>query len=115
FVLCFPWTWKFRDVARAGWMEDHPSLNFVRQALTYYPGKLVLALGVVLFFALPAGVWARCLRQREPGRGLLWPVFAAALLSLLLFHVLVPCGLEERHLLPALPLAVCFAAAGLHH
>jgi hypothetical protein len=45
-----------------------------------------------------------------PGK---WVALAALLVSVLALQPLVPCGLEARHLIPALPPLVVFAVAGL--
>ena len=106
-VLCGPWTWKFREEARAGWMEDNPSWSFTQQALLYYPKKLVLAVGVVMAIIAVIGL-ATKLFPRAKGHppSALWSAAGALLFGVLFMHLLVPCGLEPRHLVPALPALV---------
>lgn len=112
-VLCGPWTWKFREVARAGWMEDNPSWHFTQQALFYYPKKLVLAVGFLLTILALLGLMSRLFRSQQ-GRPVssLWATVGALLASVLCFHCVVPAGLEPRHLVPALPALVMFIFAG---
>jgi hypothetical protein len=112
-VLCGPWTWKFRDVARAGWMESEPSLNFTKQAMLFYPQQLLLAVGAAIgVFAIIGIVWKLVIDRKGPGHGQ-WAALAAALISLPVFHSIVPAGLENRHLVPALPIVLLFAGAGI--
>lgn len=121
FVLCFPWTWKFRDVARAGWMEGNPSINFTAKALVFYPKKLLVSTGIGLMALAVVGLAARALVARRKSSTIVEDaseeehygcVFGAALLALLLFHSIIPAGLEDRHLVPALPLVIFFAWGG---
>ena len=112
-VLCGPWTWKFREEARAGWMEGNPSWHFTLQALLYYPKKLVLAVGFGLaIIALIGIVMKLCPRMNGRPPSALWSAAGALLFGVLVMHLLVPCGLEPRHLVPALPALVMFIIAG---
>lgn len=115
FVLCFPWTWKFRDVARAGWMEGNPSLHFTKQAIEYYPKKLLLSVGFGLGLWTVVGFLAGLRRGFKQVSGSECSiVFATALFSLLVFHAVVPCGLEDRHLVPVLPVVIFFSIVGVN-
>ena len=112
-VLCGPWTWKFREEARAGWMEGDPSWHFTKQALVYYPKKLVLAVGVGLAIIALMGLLIKLFsRANTNPPSALWSAAGALLFGVLFLHVLVPCGLEPRHLVPALPVLVMFLIAG---
>jgi hypothetical protein len=113
-VLCGPWTWKFRDVARAGWMEENPSWHFTKQAAVYYPLKLVLAVGFLLMAFVLVGLAVRLSPKFNGGlvRGR-WAAVVALLISGLLFHALVPCGLEPRHLVPLLGPLILLAVTGI--
>ncbi len=112
-VLCGPWTWKFREEARAGWMEGDPSWHFTKQALVYYPWKLVLAVGIGLALMAVIGLAAKLFSGAKPNPPpALWSAAGALLFAVLFMHLLVPCGLEPRHLVPALPALVMFIIAG---
>ncbi|MBI5775189.1 MAG: glycosyltransferase family 39 protein [Verrucomicrobia bacterium] len=109
-VLCGPWTWKFRDVARAGWMEGNPSWHFTQQALVYYPAKLAVAVtGGLAALALVGLVVKLVLNRPASGK---WAALGAMVIATLVFHSLVPAGLEPRHLLPVLPAVILFIFPG---
>ena len=118
-VFCGPWTWLFRKQAKAGWMESSISWHFTKQALVFYPKNLVLSTGYLLAGVAAVGIIAAFLcpktKQETEGNGssISWIVFASALLGLLVFHCIIPAGLEDRHLVPALPLLIVFIFSGL--
>src|SRR5690606_12716181 len=39
-------------------------------------------------------------------------ILASAVASLLVFHAIIPVGLEDRHLIPVLPIVIYFAVSG---
>jgi hypothetical protein len=106
-VLAGPWTWQFRG---GNWLQFDPSWSFTREALPYYGGKFGLAIGPLLALLMIVGLAVKLLRPTErAGR---WSAFAALIASVVLFHGILPGGLEARHLLPAVPAALMFAVAG---
>jgi hypothetical protein len=112
-ILCGPWTWAFRDVARNGWMESSLSLTYTRTALGHFPKALFLTINpIVGVFALIGltvtltAVW----RRTAPA---LWAAAAALLLGVLIFHAIVPASLDRRHLVQALPSWAMFVVAGV--
>lgn len=108
-----PWTWFFRNAGRdkGGWLEASLSWNFTREAAPYYLGKLGLAIGVLLLAFLCVGIVVKILR---PGsrRGL-WASSGALIAAVLAFQLVMPVGLEARHILSALPAVLMFCVAGL--
>jgi len=109
-VVAGPWTWATRNLGKGGWLQPNPSWSFTREALPYYAGKLALALGAVLVLLLVIGVLTRVLRGgARAGR---WAAAGALIISVLLFQSIAPVGLEARHLIPILPAALMFSAAG---
>jgi hypothetical protein len=113
FVFCFPWTWKFRNEARAGWLEGDPSLTFTKKAVLFYPKELWLAFGFGLGLLLLIGLFTTWKSGSERGVAPRWAVATSALFSLLLFHSIVPVGFEDRHLVPILPVGILFVIAGV--
>jgi len=112
-VLAGPWTFKFREQAKAGWEFPQPCWEFTSKALSYYPAKLVLSVGATLFVLAMFGLLTKtsAMNRREPGSGK-WVMAAAVLFSVVLAHFVIPCGYEPRHLIPALPALVMFIVAG---
>jgi hypothetical protein len=112
-VLCAPWTVMTLKLAQGGWAEGRPSWHFTRQALPYYAEKLYLALGILLVLLALMGLWSRFIEPaRQNKLSGKWAAAAALLASVLLVQPLIPCGLEARHLIIALPPLMMFAVAG---
>jgi hypothetical protein len=112
-VLCGPWTIHFRDVSRGGWLEQTPSLHFTAEAVKYYPYKLYAAVGIGLtllaMIGLAVKLWPAKSEARISGR---WASLGAAMISVVIFHSIMPVGYEPRHLIPALPALVLFIVTG---
>jgi hypothetical protein len=117
-VLAGPWTWAFRDVARGGWEQPTISLEYTLRGLVYFPRAMLRSASpVVTVFALVGLVWS----IRGVRRGTLsaqWAAAAAMIVSVIVFHAIVPASLDYRHLTQALPSWAMVAAAGVfavHH
>lgn len=109
-VVAGPWTWKTRDLGKGGWLQPNPSWSFTAEALPYYLGKFAGALGYVIAALFVVGlVGAFRLKIAHRGR---WVAAGALIASVLVFQSIAPVGLEARHLIPILPAAILFAAAG---
>ncbi len=121
-ILAGPWTWYFRNEGRlkGGWLQPNPSFSFTREAAPFYANKLVISLGVVVTILACIGFLCPLLcRQKNqlpttvPCKRLgQWHAAAALIASVFLFQIIMPVGLEARHLISALPPAVMFAVAG---
>ncbi|MDR3406688.1 MAG: glycosyltransferase family 39 protein [Chthoniobacter sp.] len=109
-VVAGPWTWATRNLGKGGWLQPNPSWSFTAQALPYYAGKFGYALGLVLLVLFGLGVAVQ-FRRGSPHRGR-WAAVGALILAVLIFQSIAPVGLEARHLIPILPAALMFAAAG---
>lgn len=102
-LLAGPWTLLTLGLAREGWLEGGPSLAFTLRAIPYYAGRLQQALGSpVLALMLLGLVLALARAWRAERKAGLEAGLAALVLSVYLLHILVPCGHEPRHLIPAL-------------
>jgi len=110
-VIAGPWTWHFRDLCRSGWDEPSISWHFSRQALVYYPSKILVMTGFLLAgLALLGGI---SLIIRKPKNYGAWASYAALLLSVLVFQSIIPNGLEARLLVSVAPSAILFGMAGV--
>jgi hypothetical protein len=112
-VLAGPWTWMFRDVARGGWEQPGPTLEYTLRGLVYFPRAMLRAASpIVAAFAVIGLVWSlrRVWRREIPGR---WAAAAALVVSVIIFHAIVPASLDYRHLTQALPPWAMLAAAGV--
>jgi hypothetical protein len=110
-VLAGPWTWVFRDVARAGW--DEPlSLDYTSRAMLYFPEGLLRSGSIVItLLGLIGTGWSiRSAWRREVSSR--WAAAVALVVGILLLHALVPSGFGYRHLVQTLPAWAMIAAAG---
>lgn len=111
-VIAGPWTWKFKHIGPSlgGWLEPHPSWHFTSQALPHYLGKFGMTFGPILVLLCAIGVLAK-VRTPGPNR-CFWAAMGALLISIPVFHLILPVGLEARHLIPAFPAVAMFVIAG---
>jgi hypothetical protein len=109
-VLAGPWTWATRNLGRGGWLQPSPSWSFTAEAFPYYLLKFAHALGFALTVLFVIGVAAK-VRGASLHRGR-WAAVGALVPAVLVFQSIAPVGLEARHLIPILPPALMFAAAG---
>lgn len=111
-VVCGPWTLVFLDTVREGWQQAGPSREYAAAAGLHFTRELLEAASpVITLFAL-VGVAATCTRRGARCTPL-WAAAAALVVSVLVFHAVVPASQDLRHLVPALPAWSMFAAAGL--
>jgi hypothetical protein len=99
-VIGGPWSWYFHDQARTGWMYQEPTLQYTVQALPFYTAALARELG----WTVSAGVivWIVATVVQRRGLNPLEKTVACSGIGILVLHLIVPAGLERRHLLPAL-------------
>ncbi|MEI8340542.1 MAG: glycosyltransferase family 39 protein [Verrucomicrobiota bacterium] len=111
-VLAGPWTWMFREQCKSGWEEPGITWNYTRQALVYFPWKLLVALGFLLAaLALIGAVHTMINRPRNPGK---WASLGALVICVCIFQSIIPASQDARHLLSAIPAAILFAMSGLN-
>jgi hypothetical protein len=109
-VVAGPWTWATRNLGKGGWLQPNPSWSFTAEAIPYYLGKFGNALGYLLAALFVIGLVAVFrLRLQHRGR---WVAAGAMIVSVIVFQSIAPVGLEARHLIPILPAAILFSAAG---
>lgn len=109
-VLCAPWYLLTLDVSRSTWGAGRsPSVAYTLEAVPYYAKALFQLGGAVLG---SVAVFGLVERQRQGERAGRWGALAAWLPSLLLCAVVVPTGIDERHLVLAAPVWMCGWAAG---
>jgi hypothetical protein len=94
-------------------MEDSVSLHYTRLAVTYFTRQLFVtmspifgALALIGFAVMLRNIW----RGTAPAK---WAAAAALVVAVLVFHAIVPAGLESRHLVQALPAWAMFGMAGV--
>jgi hypothetical protein len=111
-LLCGPWTYLTRGMAHSGFVYPSPTLAFTVPALGFFSWSFVKITGVGLFALVALGVFVKVVRPWRAGVEGKWAACGALLLAVWLFHCVVPVGWEERYLIPAVPAALLFLAAG---
>lgn len=112
-VLCAPWTLFTLDKAKAGWEHGSASWDFTSRAIPYYATKLFLAIGIGVLALTVIGVIVRLILPAKAGNAEgKWAAAGALMFSVFALQPLIPCGLEPRHLVMALPPVIMFAIAG---
>ncbi|HEX4809616.1 MAG TPA: glycosyltransferase family 39 protein [Bryobacteraceae bacterium] len=106
-----PWTWFTRDLIRST-MEYQLTPSFVVHAIWFYISKLFeeSSFGVSLCAVVGLGAVVRSIAKRQASP--LWVSLIAWVLAFLLFHSLVPAGLEDRYLLMILPVWLLLMTKG---
>jgi hypothetical protein len=113
-VLCGPLCWLTRHMIQNGWHQGLPSPDFTIAAIQYYSKQLTEITGLGLSLLVVTGFIVKFIqpfRHKETeGK---WVAVGTLLLSVWIFHCIVPCGLEARHLIPAVPSLLMFLVAGV--
>lgn len=114
-VLCGFWYWLTLDMLRNGMQAETLSWQFTLAAIPYYASHLVNIGGVALTGLAVIG-FLRCViypDSRYAGTHGTWSAVGALVISVALFHWVVPAGLEHRHLLTAVPALILLMAPGV--
>lgn len=112
-VLCGPWTLATLKLASDGWTDEGWGWGFTGKAFPFYLLKLYTATGIALALLSALGLTVKLSASNSTDKKSgMWAALSALLVSVVLFHMVVPCGYEARHLIPALPAIVIFAVAG---
>lgn len=126
---------------KGGWLYSSPTWKFTNEAIGYYAGKVGLCLGIVLAILALLGLCARFLPDHrktvasdEPseletsatppdstdsapstpesqGTGI-QAAAAALILAVYIFQIILPVGMEDRHILSLLPACLLFVGLG---
>ena len=109
-ALAGPWTLGTLKIAREGMAGESFGWSFTHLAIRFYSGALAQICGFTVLLAALFGLAFMLTR-----RSLMTAAdvaFGSLLLSIGVFHMLVPTGFEARHLIPAVPALVYFAWLG---
>ncbi len=94
-------------LAKAGWEQQSPSLAFTLQAIPYYWKKLFLTTGIALLTIIPL-VRYGLLKGISGTATPLAATSTAFFMATLVLQPVIPCGLEPRHLVIAIPSLILF-------
>lgn len=122
-VLCGPWYWYTLAWQHNGMAEGAPTWAFTREAVGFYAWHTIALTGIGLtaiaavglvtrISARPAGEATFNRSDRVAPQGV-WAAAGAFVIGLWIFHSIVPCGLDPRHLVPAVPCLLMLLAAGI--
>jgi hypothetical protein len=113
-AICVPWQIMTMRLAEKGWDGGtKPSLAYTLNALPQFLGLFPKILGPAFVLLLLAGLYAMVVRPAV--RGAVTAQAAslfALLLSVWVFHSVVPAGVEDRKLVIAVPAMIYFVMAG---
>jgi 4-amino-4-deoxy-L-arabinose transferase-like glycosyltransferase len=113
-VCCGPWYAFTLNMVKNGWQSETPSLNFTVTALGFFSYEFVKIVGWGLSLLIALGFVKKIILPfRDRGAEGKWAALGALPLSVCIFHALVPAGMEDRHLITAIPALLMFLAAGI--
>ncbi|NOX98842.1 MAG: phospholipid carrier-dependent glycosyltransferase [Verrucomicrobia bacterium] len=107
-VLALPWMLATRHITDEG-MQHVPLSENIPAAVSYYFKVIPQTFGIILTLLLIIALLLPLLHRKfqlPSLPGIYYPLFSALLLSILLFYIVVPAGLDARYLLPALPFTI---------
>lgn len=113
-IACVPWQLFTLKMARAGWEAD-PSVGYFLDALLRVSAELIRMGGIPLAILALVPFLKTWFGPRQESRTLqpFLAVHAAMIAGTIVFHAVVPSGVESRKLLMALPSVIVLAASGL--
>lgn len=111
FVICVPWVAATLKMAKDGMEDQKPSLSFLLEAAGYFVGKIEAGMGIALLGLAIVGIVV-CLGRRDEQRPLQMSLLGLIIGTYLLYLV-VPAGLEARHMTPIFAPAIVFALLGI--
>lgn len=111
FIICTPWVLATLKLASDGMAEQKPSLGFILEAAGYFIGKIEAATGIALLAFALVGIIVSFGVEREKRPQ--WAVLLGLMIGTYLLYLLVPAGLEARHMTPVLAPAIIFALLGM--
>ncbi len=111
-VFCGPWYLLTLGMVRNGWHEEELSLSFILSAIPFYALNIIGIGGFVFSLISCTGFIRKVLVPDEKIKGIM-SASAALIFSVWGFHIFVPAGMENRHLITAVPAILMFLAAGI--
>lgn len=113
-ALCGPFTIWTMPMVKDGWDGSSFTWAFFFTAMPQLAGFLFQIVGVVFSVLFFAGLWTKFLapmwnRRLEP----FWAVMASYILSVWVFHGMVPTSIEPRKVFAAAPALLLFSGAGV--
>jgi len=121
-AVCGPWYWFTRRMQTGAWNGANPVMKYSLAAVPFYLGQSVKIMGWGLLILAAIGiviVFRQLVRSPEepekPEKNGMWAALIGLFAGVVMLLCIIPTGLEDRYLLPAIPLAVAFAVAGAKH
>jgi len=117
-AVCGPWYWFTRRMQAGAWNHANPVMKYSLAAVPFYLWQSVKIMGWGLLILGAIGVVIivrQLLRSPETGKpeeNGMWAAMIGLFAGAVTLPCIIPTGLEDRYLLPAVPVAVAFAVAG---
>jgi hypothetical protein len=110
-VICAPWYVFTMKYVQNTWAEQAVSTSYTADAARYYSAWFIKALGLGLGLLGLLGLLLQvrtCWRKNDQNGK--WVSVTAYFVAIVAFQCLVPCGVDERFLIPVLPVVLLAAA-----
>jgi hypothetical protein len=108
-----PWQLTTTHMAAQGWDAPAPSVSLGVQAFLAFASLWWDMVGGAIVLAAAVGVWGTLIAPWPRGAvSPMWASMGSLIISVWIFHCIVPAGIEPRKLMLALPALIAFAAAG---
>lgn len=112
-VVCGPWYVLTADLAREGWSASYDPAWLIRHPARENTLLLIDVVGVPVFVLALAGILCALWPRHANGAGSDTGVMFALLVSVAVFHSFVVPVREVRHMIPAVPPLLAFAAVAV--
>jgi hypothetical protein len=112
-LLCVPFTLFTMKMARDGWSQPLPGIQYLMHSIPTVSGFELFIVGAPILVLALAGIYLKVLAPPWATVSPFWAANLAVILATYVFHVLITAGLEARYLMQAVPSTLIFAAAAL--
>ncbi|HWR53370.1 MAG TPA: glycosyltransferase family 39 protein [Bryobacteraceae bacterium] len=112
-AVCLPWQLLTLHMASQGW-NAKPGFQYTVTAVPAFVAQYADMTGVVVLILALVGMAVTLLLPRRRAEAVAgeWAAMFGLVTAMLLFHSLVPAGVETRKLMPAAPAVLLFAIQG---
>jgi hypothetical protein len=114
FAMCGPWYWLTRHMQSGTWVQPSPTLSYSLSAAGFFSLHFFKILGWPLAILALLGFAASLTDLSQfAERKTFWASMTGLFVCYFVLSCVIPVGKEERYILPVIPAALAFAAAGV--
>lgn len=118
-AVCGPWYWFTRRMQAGAWNRANSVLSYSFTAVSFYAAQVtkIMGWGLLILSAIGIVIVFRQLarspeKPEKPEKNGMWAAMIGLAAGVVILLSVIPTGLEDRYLLPAIPPAVALAVAG---